>query len=339
MLVEHHGRADGLLIELDLLLKAAGGSFLGGHKAEPWIRALSTDQAVSLAVIGGEDLATRDTSFTTAAWCVGAFRKTPPPLKADDVRLLLSFDAKPNRAHYARPALISLALIALERLLVLGDSVALTVADEAADQLSAWNPDPGNKVWGLRAEALLLAGRPAVVDPTESGPFLMRDAFGIAAVDLLGASVEVWPAGLRELLEHCAAATGARPSAKWIRACEQRSGAARGAADIVERLLGILVETEPVGFMTDHGSHRRLLSGCNDDLARGLVWTAGVLDCPWLVPVLEAVAARCIRGSFGRTLRPTEVAGEKVQYACFHVLATSGTIEAVAQVRPRTARP
>jgi hypothetical protein len=158
LLVEHHRRADGLLVELDLLLKAAGGSFHGGHKAEPWIRALATDQAVSLAVVAAEDLATRDASFTSAAWCVGAFQRIPPPLNADDVRLLLSFDAKPNRAHYARPALISLALIALEGLVVSSDQVALTVADEAADQLSAWNPDPGNKVWGLRAAALQLAG-------------------------------------------------------------------------------------------------------------------------------------------------------------------------------------
>ena len=157
-LAQHHRRADSLLIEIDLLLRAIpGGAF--ERRGARWPRVFSEDEAVSLAVVAAEDLSTRDAWFTTAGWCVAAFQETPPPLTVDDVRLLLSFDAKPNPVN-SRPAVTQLALIALDRLLGLRHPGAQQLADDAADQLSAWNPDPGSIVSYLRDEALVLAGRP-----------------------------------------------------------------------------------------------------------------------------------------------------------------------------------
>ncbi len=98
----------------------------------------------------------------------------------------------------------------------------------------------------------------------------------------------------------------------------------------MRRLLDLIIETDPVSFMTDHGAHSRLLSSWNDNLVRGLVWTTAFLDISWAIPELEKVANLCVRESHGRTVRLTAVNGEKVQYACFQVLARIGSTEALS---------
>jgi len=267
-------------------------------------------------------------------------------MTADDIRLVLSFDSEPNEAHYARVSVISLALAALERLLDENPAGAQAVAEEAADRLTAWNPvrfvnldhpEWRPEVWKLWSWALQLAGRPPDPSPSCVGPFVLVDGFSVAAVRLLGEDDAAWPVGSPTLLTHCAKARANRPSAKWLRSCGDLVERANGAADLVQQLLNFVATAPAVEFMTDHGSHSRLLqggqAGGNDDLVRGLVWTSGVLHEPWTADLLEAVAARCLAESKGRSVRRTAVTGEKVPNACFMVLAELGTDETLAAMR------
>jgi hypothetical protein len=84
------------------------------------------------------------------------------------------------------------------------------------------------------------------------------------------------------------------------------------------------VTTEPVIF-TDGSWRRAVLIKYNEQLVRGLVWAAGVLDPGWLPGVLEAVAVRCLEFGPWRGYPPTPVPGKKIPYACIRVLGRSGS--------------
>jgi Domain of unknown function (DUF4132) len=366
LLESHHRRGDGLLIEFGLLENASRRAPMDdndhiramlqgvarittgapGDRRREWLEALDVFDAASLAVVAAEDLATKAASFTPSRTCTDALRQMVPRLTADDIRLLLSFDDEPNFAHYARVSVISLALASLERLLTEEPNEAHLVAEEAADRLTAWNPDPFVNldrpewrpyVWQLWDWALRLTGRPAKPYPGKEGPIFLVDGFSLAAVQLLGEDTANWPPGFSAVLEHCARARANRPSAKWLRSCNHVTERTDGVGMLVEELLKLVATAPAVEFMTDHGSHSRLLQGGqhggNDDLVRGLVWTAGLLKEPWTVDVLELVAARCLRESKGRSVRRTAVTGEKVPNACFMVLTDLGTDEALAALR------
>jgi hypothetical protein len=339
-LARHHERADGLLVELKLLVQEApvvANACGRDPQVRRWLERLTREDAASLAVVAAHELAANDNGFGASAGCVAYMAENQPALGVEDARLMLSFDALKNQGHYTRQGVMRLVLSTVEALVASRTEGARELANEVADHVEAWNPEPFfnvahryvPEVWALRERALALAGRRAGHNAVEVGPILMMDAFGIAAVEHLGSSVDDWPVGVWALLRHCAMAKAARPSAKWGRTCRSLLDDSDSTERSVHELLDLVVDTEPVAFMTDHGQHRRLLTSGNDDLVRGLVWAAGVVDPDWLVPELEAVAGRCMRGSQGRTVRTTPVSGEKVPYACFQVLAQTGSPDAV----------
>jgi hypothetical protein len=232
----------------------------------------------------------------------------------------------------------------VKELLAEGALGAMAVADVVADQVCGWNAmkyhwygadeilratpgrlrewDPGSDVADLRDKALELAGRPPAL-PALEGPVSRDDGWGLAVIGWLGL-VEDWPAGVRPLLDHCATARTPRPGPKWEKTCQQRLAVAADSSGLLRHLLGLLVSTEPVSFLTDQG-RRMLLVGFNEQLIKGVVWAAGFLDPPWLPDVLHAVATRCLRLCSGHVFGNTVVQGEKIPYACFRALAASGS--------------
>jgi hypothetical protein len=270
----------------------------------------------------------------------------PLDLVAGDLRLLATVAEPGAGTGGYRP--FEVVASKVEALLAQGAPGAERLADSVADQVSGWNvmkyhwygadtvlratPDQlrewgtGSNVAELRDKALELAKRmPAL--PAFEGKVSRDDGWGLAVIGWLGL-VEDWPTGLRPLLEHCATARTPRPGPKWEKTCRQRLEILAEAESVVGRLLDLLVSTEPVSFLTDDG-RRMLLVGFNEQLIKGIVWAAGLLDPPWLPEVLRSVATRCLRLCSGHVFRGTAVQGEKIPYACFRALATSGSDESL----------
>jgi hypothetical protein len=197
-------------------------------------------------------------------------------------------------------------------------------ADHVLRELSAGRPvdDQVREPARLRDRALELAGYPPAPPPLE-GPVSRDDGWGLAVIAWLGV-VEDWPAGVRALLEHCAAARAARPGPGWEKQCRRRLAAVADAPGLLRGLLDRVIVAEPVRYLTT-GGQKRILVGFNEQLIKGVVWAAGVADPPWLADVLGAVAARCLRLCSGHVFRDTAVQGEKIPNACFRALATSGS--------------
>jgi hypothetical protein len=105
---------------------------------------------------------------------------------------------------------------------------------------------------------------------------------------------------LADFLRHLAVLSGPRPSQRWRRTCLTLVNAA-SARDLVAGTLRALAEDDPLcsrgsgahtGWIGD-GHHYHYLVHQNDgDLARGVVWAAGLTDGPAVVPYLGALALR-----------------------------------------------
>jgi hypothetical protein len=263
-------------------------------------------------------------------------------LVAGDVRLLAIVAEPGDRSHGYEPFEIVVRMV--RTLLAERALGADTLAGAVADQVSGWNVmkhhwfaadtvlreaaaqvpdwDAGSDVAELRDEALELAGRPPAL-PSLVGAVSRDDGWGLAVIGQLGV-VEDWPAGAKPLLDHCATARTPRPGPKWDKACRQRLDVAADPDSLLRQLLDLLVSTEPVSYLTSSG-RQMLLVGFNEQLIKGIVWAAGLLDPPWLPDVLRAVAVRCLRLCSGHVFRDTAVQSEKIPYACFRALAVSGS--------------
>jgi hypothetical protein len=280
-----------------------------------------------------------------------------PDLVAGDVRLL-AMVAEPGAGSGGYQP-FEVVVSRVEALLAEGAPGAEPLAVAVADQVSRWNvmtyhwygadtilrATPGQlREWGvgsqvarLRDKALELAGRPPGL-PALEGTVGRDDGWGLAVIGWLGV-VEDWPADVKLLLDHCATARTSRPGPKWDKTCRQRLDAVADPDRLLLRLLDLLLSTEPVGYLTDSG-RRVLLVGFNEQLIKGIVWAAGLLEPPWLPEVLRAVAARCLRLCRGHVFGDTAVQGEKIPYACFRALAASGSpasLVALARIGQATA--
>ena len=256
----------------------------------------------------------------------------PPDLEVGDVRLL-AVVSEPGRTRACYQP-FELVVERTEQLLAAGALGAAALADTLADQVGTWNPmtyyglvdaayQHPQRFSQLRDKALDMAGRPPAWPPTE-GAVGRDDGFGLAVIGFLGLA-EDWPPGVAGLLTHCVTAKSARPLPRWEKACRRHLDAIGDPGEVVRQLLELLATAPPVIYLTESFGRHSVLLGYNEQLARGLVWAAGVLDLPWLPEVLRAVAVRCLRLCSGHVFRPTAVPGERVPYACFRSLARSGS--------------
>jgi len=313
-----------LLAEIERRASLAGR----GAMAEDYLRDLSLDQrkAVLFAVV--EELQ----AYSFLHYCFEALLTQPLGLSVEDVGALVSMDT-PGLDHAGFRS--DLFRYILKTVVELRRNDAPGVEDlvsELIEHTLGWNVQVRRSressfrqnVAEIRDSALELAGREPL--PDGQGPVGSDDAYGLAVIEGLG-QIEDWPSGVRELLEHCAGATSAKPTAKWEGVLTERLNAITDPSELVRELLELVVETEPVTYMTDHGRRPQLLNW-NDDLVRGLVWAAGVMDQEWMSSTLQRVAERCLRLSYGRSLRETAVKGEKVPYACFFSLGRSASDDA-----------
>ncbi|HET7013445.1 MAG TPA: DUF4132 domain-containing protein [Streptosporangiaceae bacterium] len=305
-----------------------------------WLTPLSVEQRRCVLFAASELQARGGHPYSRPHRWLGQLAELPLGLAVGDVRLLAALSEPGQDDGGYEP--FEHVLDFLEQLLATGALGATSLADAIADQVQQWNPmahhwhgadwvlrasdedreEHVSDVADLRTRALALAGRPPA-PPALEGFVSRDDGWGLAAIARLGV-IEDWPSGVVALIEHCALAKATRPGSRWNKVCRQRLEAIAEPADLLKDLLELVVTTEPVNFLTRQG-RRAFLVGFNEQLIKGLVWAAGVLDPPWLPQVLQAVAVRCLRLCSGHVFRATAVQGEKIPNACFHALAESGS--------------
>jgi hypothetical protein len=109
-------------------------------------------------------------------------------------------------------------------------------------------------------------------------------------------------ASVNTLLRHLLAASGSKPSKAWLaRSAELARDA--GAARVVRCLLDALTTAHGVERQIYGATHNVLLSIGNADVTRSAAWVASLLDEPWVVPTLRAVAYQVIHHRPGRLHR------------------------------------
>jgi hypothetical protein len=302
---------------------------------------LTAEQLRCLLFALAERLAAGGEEYSPPADWFAELTDRPLSLVAGDLRLLAAVAEPGAKSDGYRP--FEFVVDMVEQLLSDGAVGAAALADAVAEQVLGWNPmvyhwysadavlrgmadsqewDGRSRVAELRDAVLELAGRPPAL-PVLEGAVSRDDGYGLAVIGWLGV-VEDWPPGVASLLAHCATARTARPGPRWEKVCRQRLAAVSDPSTLLRHLLELLLSTEPVRYLTDSG-RQLILVGFNEQLIRGVVWAAGLLDPPWLPDVLRAVAARCLRLCSGHVFRHTVVQGEKIPYACFRSLAASGS--------------
>ena len=290
---------------------------------------LTVEQLRCLLFASAERFTDEQELWSAAETCMCGLSDRDLDLTAGDVRVLAAVSEPGDGMRGWLPFQLVVDLV--ERLLREGAAGAAALADAVADQVLGWNvmahhhPESvgfyRTPIARVRDKALELAGRPPV--PLAEGVVGRDDGYGLAVIGWLG-KAEDWAAGVAGLLAHCATARSARPSAGWQKLCRQRLDAVADAPALLHGLLDLVVTTEPVTF-TDGSWRRAVLIRFNEQLVRGLVWAAGVLDPGWLPGVLEAVAVRCLEFGPCHGYPPTPVPGKKIPYACIRALGRSGS--------------
>ena len=135
-------------------------------------------------------------------------------------------------------------------------------------------------------------------------------------------------ASVNTLLRHLLAASGSKPSKAWLaRSAELARDA--GAARVVRCLLDALTTAHGVERQIYGATHNVLLSIGNADVTRSAAWVASLIDEPWVVPTLRAVAYQVIH----TTGRADYIVSPKPANACIYSLGVIASPDAIAALQ------
>lgn len=131
---------------------------------------------------------------------------------------------------------------------------------------------------------------------------------------------------VNNMLRHLATAPGSKPSKAWLaRAGELARDA--DAARVVRLLLETLTTAHGTGRQFYGTTYSQVLSDGNADITRSAAWAAGLIDEPWVVPALRAVAYRGIHSS------GWDIASPKPANACVYSLGVIASADAIAALQ------
>lgn len=160
------------------------------------------------------------------------------------------------------------------------------------------------------------------------------DAWSDELLDALGRLPSGEQAAWRDLLAHCATATSAKPSSRWLARAKELAGRL-DLAPVLASCLDRIGEPGSGRVKTFMGQQievdRTLLDDAQTDLLRGLVWCAGFVDDPTVAPSVAATVGKAADACF-RKVENHGPRNAKVGNACLETLSRMGTPAAVAQL-------
>lgn len=172
-----------------------------------------------------------------------------------------------------------------------------------------------------------------LTDPDSSFPLLPGEAWSDAAIADLKAMKEVQHAKWLSLFNHCQAATGGAPSAKWLKTARALLKEA-GAEAFKRRVLAwfpLVNEPRTQRIEEWHREYQpdpnQLIIEPHADILKGLAWCAGLREDKELARALTALALSCYRKI--PLKGPREV---KVGNACVAALGLMPGLEGVYQL-------
>ena len=278
---------------------------------------LADDVAASWAVALVECLAERE-GWWTAMTLLPALSRRKLPLDCADVALLFDLANRTASGHGLLDGLKA-ATAAAERL-ELSDWAPLEPRFRLALQnLDQDQSEPSDRA-RLRAKLrrLMASGSPGGRLTVDVSPVHSSDGWGPHAIRRLDAVTDdVGP--VSDLLSHAATATsGPRPTKSWEKRMGEILAATPPAPALLDDLLDGVLTCTPATVERWGFQYRETVGPDNGDLVRGLIWAARMLDPPWLVPRLQAIAAELME------------ADSKLPNACFAALGRIGRPEAIA---------
>jgi hypothetical protein len=259
-----------------------------------------------------------------------------------------------SRLRVAQSGKRQLALPAADVAWALRAAAALPVAWGSADamvaaaNLASWCEEPGD-LDVREAAAMLLAvtderGWPAAArtkirkrllplrpqapsgGPLDLSMFRLDDGWSRAVLARVEQRLDPDGTG-NVLLQHLLAASGSKPSAKWL---DRVTIPLRdeGAARLLHILLDCAATAEPVPVRFKYFTvdTQLLVSSANADLLRAACWAASRIGASWVISALDAMARRSIFGN-GTTCY---VDSAKVPNAAVYALGLIGSDQAIA---------
>lgn len=277
---------------------------------------LADDVAASWAVALVECLAEQE-GWWTAMTLLPALSRRKLPLEVDDVALMLDLA---NRTG-SGPGLLNghkAAVAAAERLAPADWAVLEPRLRLALQHLDLDQSEPSDRARLRSKLRRLMSGSPGGRRTVDVSPVHSSDGWGPYAIRRLD-SVTDDVGAVSDLLAHAAAATsGPRPTKAWEKRMEEILAATPPAPALLDDLLDGVLTCVPATVDRWGVQHRERVGPDNGDLVRGLIWAARLVDPPWLVPRLQAIAAELME------------ADSKLPNACFAALGRIGRPEAVA---------
>ena len=279
-------------------------------------KTLSDDVALSLYVLLVEDAA-RYSGYW--GWSGGRIvtdlARRPLPWTAPDVELLFEL-ALTARRHNVSTAARAAATVADNVDPAVRHGCVRHVPQLLKRLLDEYDDAGGRTRLAAQLRALVEAADPPTRPTVRTAVIDMTDGWGGAAVERL-ASVTTEVDAVSTLLAHAAGIpAGPRPTQKWLRRTDELLAAHPALTPLVRELVELGYTCPPIET-TYYGTPVPMrISPNNDDLFRGLLWTAARSDEAWSVPAVLALIADGYQG--------------KVRNTCYAVLGRRADTASVA---------
>jgi hypothetical protein len=277
---------------------------------------LDDDLALSLYVLLVEDAALhREHYGWSGGRIVTDLARRPLPWTAPDVELL--FDVALTAHHYNVTTAAKAAVGVAESVDPALRHGIVPRLPELITRLRDEHYDPGGRArLAARMRALIEAADPPTRAAVRTGVIDMTDGWGAAAVERLEA-VTTNVDAVSALLAHAAAVpAGPRPKPAWLRRTDELVAAHPGLMPLVRELVELGHTCRPIDTTYYGMTLPMRISPGNDDVFRGLLWTAARSDDSWSVPTVLALIADGFMG--------------KVRNTCYAVLGHRADTASVA---------
>lgn len=334
----HERRAGDLVTELRAQFRRRGFRYLheDDETREDWItrlRQLSPEALTSLLLLFIRQAVADDGRWAyDTQWALGRVNPRKCVVTDDDAVCGLRTAARLADSYAAGPVMSKAFAIAAQA--QPGTSADLRSAVQELAHSVKERTKLGAPARARLRRQLLLTLPPSGEQPDEAidtSLIAPDDGWAAAVLPELAAwhgAAGVSAPSVNNMLRHLVAASGSKPSKTWLaRAGELARDA--DAARVVRLLLDALTTSHGTAGQLYGMTYNVLVSDGNADLTRSAAWAASLLDQPWVVPTLQAVAYKGIH----TTGRADYIASPKPANACVYSLGVIASADAIAALQ------